>query len=281
MRVVVVAMFALIAACNHKDKATTTDKGAPAPAPAPLVKKKEAAEKAGYIGVLVPHESVEVAAPFTTKIDKILVKLGDAVKKGDTIARLDPKSIQQEINVAKAAYRTAGVAAGAASSKLKSLGDGLKSGVVSQVEYDAARFDAAKAGAAVEQEKARIQQLEAKLKDLTIVAPISGSVALRHFDDGARVSEGQSLVRIISAGQPFVKFAIPSKDSRKLAVGDAIEIKIENGAANVNGVVKQVAPAIDPIAQMTIAEADLVDPPADLQAGTTCHVLPKAKPPKT
>ena len=263
--------------CSSREK-PTPDTAAKQPTLAPHVGKRPGSTEAGYIGVLVPREAVEVTAPFTTRVEKLYVKLGDSVNKGDTLASLDPKQIQRDITVAKAAYRTASVAAGAAAAKYKQDLDGLKAGVVSQAEATAAQYDASKAGAAADQERARIQQLEARLKDLTIVSPISGNIALRHVDDGASVTEGQLMIRVISSGRPFVKFAVPAKDSRKIALGGAIEVRLEGRATTVPGVIKQVSPELDPVAQMTIAEADLTDPPSDLQSGATCHVIAKDTP---
>jgi hypothetical protein len=39
--------------------------------------------------------------------------------------------------------------------------------------------------------------------------------------------------------------------------------------------VVHIAPELDAVAQMILAEADLVSPPADLQPGTVCRILPR------
>jgi len=296
-------LFALalaLAACRAFD-ASTAD---PPPAgtteqPTPIAKNEHRAadddEPTGYIGVLAPRETAEIPAPFTSRTVTLNVKLGDPVKKGDTLGTLDDRTLRDELAIAKASLKShqaqvaqASVEHSAAAARLERERKALKENVSSPADVAAAGFDRSKAGtmveralADVEEQKAKIDELEKQLGDATLVAPIDGKVALIYAVDGARVTEGEPILRVITSDELFVKFAIPASDAKKLAPGDAIDVHIETSGLDLQGTVRNVAPELDPVAQMILAEAELVKPPAEIQAGLVCRITPHvaAKPP--
>jgi cobalt-zinc-cadmium efflux system membrane fusion protein len=250
-------------------------------------------DDSGYIGVLTPREAAEVPAPFASRVMSISVKLGDTVQQGDVLARLDDTPLKEELAIEKATLRShkaqvarASVEHSAAAARLKREQKGFKENVSSQADVAAAGFDSSKAGtevaravADVEEQKARIAALEKKLEDTSLVAPIAGKVALRYVEEGSHVAEGQPIVRVISSDELFVKFAIPATDAKKLAPGDAIDIVFETTNQHATGVVRNVAPELDPVAQMIVAEADLQHAPSDLQSGLVCRITARPKQP--
>ncbi|MBA2539846.1 MAG: efflux RND transporter periplasmic adaptor subunit [Deltaproteobacteria bacterium] len=271
----------VVAACKPgADK--TVDPVAAAAQPSPFARGERrvaATEQVGYVGVLAPRESIEVTAPFTSKIEKFFVKLGETVRADQPLAQLDARPLRDEIALARAALTEASVAAGAAASKYAMEARAFRAGVSSKASVDAAAFESGQAGAMVGQHRTKISQLEQRLKDTKLSAKIGGKVALRYVEEGARVQEGQAVIRVISSTELFVKFAIPGEDARKVAPGDAVEIRFDSKTTSKvsSGVVKTVSPELDPIAQMIVAEAELDEASAELQSGVVCRIVPKKK----
>lgn len=85
--------------------------------------------------------------------------------------------------------------------------------------------------------------------------------------------EGQPIVRLISSDELFVKFAIPADQAGTLATGAEIDVILEAQQLRTRAVVRHVAPELDPVAQMILADADLLDAPAGLQSGMVCRIL--------
>jgi multidrug resistance efflux pump len=108
-----------------------------------------------------------------------------------------------------------------------------------------------------------------------VLAPLTGKVALSHVQTGERVVEGQPIVRLISSDELFVKFAIPADKAGTLAPGSTVDVVFETAGIKTSAVVRHVAPELDPIAQMIVADADLVDAPAQLQSGMVCRIRPR------
>ena len=126
----------------------------------------------------------------------------------------------------------------------------------------------------MQEQRAKIASLTAKLTDTTLVAPLAGKVALAYVSPGERVVEGQPIVRIISSDELFVKFAIPGDQAGKVASGAELDVKIEQQGLHTRAIVRHVAPELDPIAQMILAEAELVHPLPELQSGMVCRIRP-------
>ncbi len=287
MRWAAALALAAAAACGDPDR--DPDRGR-APQPSPVTRRDRGTaplDEEGFVGVLVPRDAHEVASPLTTKVERLLVKLGDPVDKGTPLAVLDDREPRDRLALARselreglAAVRQAIVERDAAKAKLAREQQALRSGIVSAAEVDAAAAEAGKAAGAAdraiaEAEKRRetVKQLEQRLADTTLVSPIAGKVALRYLEEGARVQEGQAVLRVIRSDELFVKFAIPAAFARKVVAGDPIDVRLAGRPLVVRGVVKRVAPELDPVAQMVLAEAELVGPPGELRAGDTGRVI--------
>jgi multidrug efflux pump subunit AcrA (membrane-fusion protein) len=112
---------------------------------------------------------------------------------------------------------------------------------------------------------------------MTLTAPIAGSVAMIYPQDGARVEEGHPVIRVI-AGGVSLKFAIPADKVGTLKPGDTVDVRVDRRPELLTATVGHISPELDAVAQMIIADADLVNPPSDLQPGTVARILPR--PPK-
>jgi RND family efflux transporter MFP subunit len=282
-------LFVLLIACRQ-DEATSADPEIiVAPPNGPTAPDPTASAPRGYIGVLTPRELAEITAPFTSTIAELSVKLGDSVEKGQAVARLDDKPLRQELSVAEAQLRTSQSAVTRADVEQKSARAALdrattqfNGGIVSHTEVTDAEFALKRAEAslgaayaAVGEQRQRVANLNSRLLDTTLRAPLAGKVALIYAVSGARVEEGHAVLRVISSDELFVRFAIPADRAGTLKPGDALDMTLDNPGIHVGAVVRQVSPERDPVAQMIIAEADLVDPPAGLQSGSVCRIQRK------
>jgi RND family efflux transporter MFP subunit len=246
-------------------------------------------DKPGFIAVLTPEQSSDVMAPYTSAGASLAIKLGDVVTKGQVLARLDDRQLRQELDAARAQARTAQAAITQA--EVDKRGAEIvvdrerkaeAEGVGSRADLAAAVQAVAKASAAItvarataEERATRIAQLQAHLQEMTLAAPIAGRVAMIFAQDGARAEEGRPVIRVISGGV-FVKFAIPADKIDSVRVGDPIDVRLDRRADLLAATVRHIAPELDAVAQMILADAELTNPPRDLQPGTVGRILPRA-----
>jgi RND family efflux transporter MFP subunit len=266
------------------------DRGEPieAVAPAPTRPDNRLDDKPGFIAVLTPVSSADVMAPYTSASAHLAVRLGDVVTKGQVLARLDDRQLRQELDAARAQARTAQASIGQAQVDQRGAETILARERKAAAENVSSPADLAAAAQAVDKATAalsfarataderatKITQLQAHLAEMTLTAPIAGSVAAIYPQDGARVEEGRPVIRLISGGV-FVKFAIPADQAGAVKPGDQVDVRVDRRPELLTATVGHVAPELDAVAQMLLADAEIVNPPADLQPGTVCRILPR------
>lgn len=283
------ALLLALVACGKSSTGTDTDGLEPL---APLTDRNDdhLDDKPGFIAVLTPAASADVMAPYTSASAALAVKLGDRVAKGQTLAKLDDRQLRQELDAARAQLRTAEAAITQAEVDKRGAEIVLEretnaeaANVSSHADVVSARQAVAKAAAAItvarataDERTTRIAQLQAHLGEMTLTAPIAGSVALIYPQDNARVEEGRPVIRVISGGV-LAKFAIPADKIGALKPGDLVDLRLDRRPEPVTAKVGHLSPEIDAVAQMIIADAELVNAPADLQPGTVGRILPRTR----
>ncbi len=98
--------------------------------------------------------------------------------------------------------------------------------------------------AVVEQLSAQIADLEITITKSTLKAPFSGTISVRHVDEGTVVEPGQAIVRLVSDSQPEVKIGVPINVAAKLLLGSQQIVEI--GGKIYQAEVKSVLPEVDP-----------------------------------
>ena len=232
----------------------------------------ERAEERGYIGVVVAQEAVDVSASEPGKLIEVTVHIGDRVEAGDVVARLDGRPTRErlvasraQLQIAQADHERARLDMLEANERFeRRAGAGTS---VSGEEREAARYLMHKNRAAHERARAevtyqrsRIRQLERQLADATITAPIAGSVASRYASPGVIVEAGTPILRVASAQDLWVRFAVPPGRAARLDPGVEMLAEIEAHDTPVPATVRHIAPEIDPDSQMLLVEAELHPP---------------------
>jgi len=270
-------------ATDSDDLAEPIDVAAPATRP-----DDRADDRPGFLAALTPKQAQDVPAPYTSAGAHLAVKLGDAVTAGQIVARLDDRQLRQELDAGRAQLHTAQAAVIQAQvdkrgaeivlereKKAEAAGVGSRADLATAIQAVAKATAAVTVARATAEERAtRLTQLQAHLSEMTLVSPIAGSVALLYVQDGARVEEGRPVLRVISGGVS-VKFAITADKAGSVHPGDLVDLRLDRRPEPLTARVGHVAPELDAVAQMIIADADLVDPPPDLQPGTVGRIVPR------
>jgi len=245
--------------------------------------------KYGYVGVITARESLDISAKIDGEVSAVNVRLGDSVAKNATVALIDDRPIQEELTLAEADLRSARaviaqarVNVAEAKEKLaieqKAFSEGTtsKKGVVdAKFRHRRARAGLQKAFADQGRHNARVNQLNRRLEDVKVKAPFAGTISLRHLNPGAVVRRGTPIVRLITSGDLWMRFAVPASDASRLRKHVQVEVYIPVLGATVPATILQVAPELDPTSQMIIAEAKLTIPSAlrgRIQAGIVGRV---------
>lgn len=265
--------------------------------PPPAVAAAEAAPAAssarrgdaGWVGVLLPRRSVDVAVDSTGEVTAVTAQVGDRVRRGDPLARIDTEPVRQALAVAEASLAAQRAEASRARVELaeararlarrEALPDSF-----SREDLGAAELEQETAAAALEAALARVTEQEGRVASLMrevnrtdVRAPFDGTVALRLVDTGDLVRPGLPIVRLISSDELLLRFAVPPDAARGLAPGLGVIATLEPSGVQLEATVRDVAPEVDAAALMVFVEATVGGEAAarqGAQAGMVARVRP-------
>lgn len=225
----------------------------------------------GFIGVVIPEGSVDIASRVEGRLASIKVQVGDEVKQGAVLASLDTQVLRKELAIAQAETQSAladqeiaALAVTEAQARLERREDPkqLSLGALSVEELNTSRYELRVAVAKLEAAKARVQERQASLErlqqdvdDTQLRAPFDGVVAGRYLDAGAQLKPGQLLLHLLRKGIWRVRFAVPEEQLRGVAAGRRVRIAFAEQGLSVPGTVLTVAPEVDAAARVILVLA--------------------------
>jgi membrane fusion protein, multidrug efflux system len=204
------------------------------------------------------------------------VELGQRVKVGQLLARLDGNDLALASNAAKAQVSAAETQRNLAAADLKRFMDLKAKGFVSaaEIERRQASLDAAEAALKQARAQSAVQGNQAGYSRL--ISDADGVVVGVDADVGQVVSAGTPVVRIAQDGPRDVVFSVPESQVQLLKPGLAAQVRLwsaeDAGAAGLmTGTVREVAASADPITRtFEVKVALAADAPVAL--GTTAYV---------
>jgi len=107
------------------------------------------------------------------------------------------------------------------------------------------------------------------------VADVAGVVTAVEAEPGQVVAAGQPVVRIAQDGPRDVVFSVPEDKVAHIKAGSDVTVRIWSDNSRVQGKVREVAAAADPVTRTYPVKVSL-DAAAAPPLGATVHVAPKA-----
>ena len=192
-----------------------------------------------YAGRTVPGRASQLGFKQGGEVAHLAVDIGDRVVAGDVLANLDQLALQSDLQQAKAevALAKANLAVRAADARLAANTEARfakmkEQGHASQQTYDETRFslDAKQAQVAVaraqlEQAKAKQQAVEVAISESYIRAPFAGTVQARYFDEGAQVTPGTPVLRLVESNRREAHIGLPSELASTITAGQTFHVR--------------------------------------------------------
>ena len=199
------------------------------------------------------------------RIADVKVNVGDVVKRGQTLATFSPDTMQADLlqsraTVAEAEATLADAAANA--DRAKSL---RATGALSEATINQYLTAERTARARLDAQRAAAQMRQLKLTQTAVLAPDNGVISSRSATVGAVLPAGQELFRMIRQGRLEWRAEVASSDMALIGPGVKVTVT-PAGSAPIAGVVRMVAPTVDPQTRNGIVYVDLPTP-ATARAG--------------
>ena len=258
--------------------------------PTPLAASHAQVTGSGYV---IAPDKVTLFAQYAGRITAVLVKPGDTVTTGQALVTLDDLELRLAVQQAKASRKAAMLALEAARIASSDKGAtfkrniGLnKRGIVSDTDLQKARVAALEAANKAEQARVAadksafdLRDAEAKLANLTIRAPISGTVLQVTAKKGDRVPDfadalrSGGLVTIARFDQLVIDADVAEKAVGGLASGQLGEATLDAFADQPFDVaIQRIAPEVNSAKGTVSLRLVPKDPPAGIRPGMAARI---------
>jgi RND family efflux transporter MFP subunit len=163
-------------------------------------------EQIRLTGTVKANQDVTISAQESGAVEEIVVDKGSAVQAGDALIRLDDRILSSQVAEARAQASLAEETW----DRRRRLWE--EDQVGSELAYLEARSNA-------EQARARLENLEERLRRTVIRAPITGMLEERHVEVGTLLSPGTPVARIVALNPVKVQGGVPERYSADVSRG--------------------------------------------------------------
>ncbi|SDG60356.1 efflux RND transporter periplasmic adaptor subunit [Propionivibrio dicarboxylicus] len=213
----------------------------------------------GYTGEIRSRYETPLAFRVSGKISERFVNVGDTVKAGDVLARLDPAD-------ARLALASAQSQADLAAAELRRYRDLRAKNFVSQSVLDAK--ETAYATAVSQADLAKNQSAYTVLR-----ADKAGVIDQVNAEIGQVVAAGQAVMRHSRLDTPEIAIAVPESRVAEIRAGQSASIRLwADGQADYRGHVRELAAVADAATRTYAARVTIDNPDGRFRLGMTARV---------
>jgi RND family efflux transporter MFP subunit len=245
------------------------------------------AQELTVVGNLIGESTVSVAPRAAGRLQDVSVRLGDQVKRGQRIARIEDFELVQQIKQQEAAQEVAQATIRQRDADLalaKTSLDRSRSLFERQLlpkqtlDDNEARYQSAQAQldlarAQAQQSKARLDELKINLDNTIITSPVDGFVSRRLADPGASVGQNAPVVEVVDISRVRLIANIVERDLKQLQSGDVTRVQVDAFPGETfTGRIARVSPILDPATRTAPIEIEIANPTYRLKPGMYARV---------
>jgi membrane fusion protein (multidrug efflux system) len=239
------------------------------------------------VGNLIGEATVEVAPKTGGRLISVNVKLGDRVRRGQLLAKLDDREIIEQVRQAEASHQVAEATIRQRDADLNLALTNVERSrnlygrqlLPKQTLDDAeARYQAAVAQldlsrAQMAQSAARLEELRINLANTSVVSPVDGFVGKRNVDPGAWVSQNAGVASIVDISRMRLVANVVEKDLRLVSAGDKATVEVDAfPGEKFSGQIARVSPILDPATRTAPMEVEIPNTGFRLKPGMYAKV---------
>ncbi|MGH7824856.1 MAG: efflux RND transporter periplasmic adaptor subunit [Candidatus Binatia bacterium] len=307
---VIIAAATALAGCGREPSATPLPENDSLPRQVRVVPAAEArvARTVSATGTLAAEDQVLLGAKVVGRLSEINVDLGSRVRKGQTVARIDPNDYRLRVQQAEAALQQARVLLGLTPEGTNDRVDPEQTGVVrgaaavlkqarlthdrmlelserdliARAELDAAVSQLTVAESRYQdaleevrnrqgmlaQRRSELEIARQQLADTSIVSPIDGAVRQRQASVGEYLAAGSPVVTLVRMDPLRLRLAVPEREAAFVRIGQQVRLTVEGDPDEYQGRVARLSPAISEDNRTLLVEAEVPNEQLLLRPGS-------------
>jgi RND family efflux transporter MFP subunit len=294
-----IAILAVALAGCGDPSATALPDSADAPREVRLARATEAqvARTVSATGTLAAEDQVILGAKVVGRLSEINVDLGSRVRKGQTVARIDPNDYKLRVAQAQAALQQARVRLGLppdgtsdqidpeqtaivrqAAAVLKEaklthdrmielwdrnliaraeLDTAVSQLTVAEGRYQDALEEVRNRQGMLAQRRSELEIARQQLDDTVIVSPIDGAAKQRQASVGEYLAAGSPVVTLVRMHPLRLRVAVPEREAASVRIGQQVRLTVEGDPNEYRGRVARLSPAIAEDNRTLLVEAEV------------------------
>lgn len=216
---------------------------------------------ASFLGVVNAGRKSDLGFQIPGLIATPPLREGTPVHRGDIIATLDQTALELKRKAAAADLQLARVELDLAKLKAARQQKLIATGAVSEELSDETRLRALAQQSRVDAVAARLATIDDELKKSRLVAPYDGVIADRYVHQGAVVSAGTPVVRLLETADQEAHIGVSAIRTKELKPDDEYSLTLRGSTFGAK--LLSIRPDVDPVTRTAIAVFAL---PPDLEA---------------
>jgi RND family efflux transporter MFP subunit len=234
------------------------------------VMKLEAGQTVSLTGIVQAQTELNYAFRIDGRMIERPVRVGDAIRPGQLLARLDASNEESALASARAQLASAQAQALEQRNNLNRQRELLAQRFISQAAFDQFSANATSAEAAVTSARSQVDLAQNRVSYTRLAADAPGTVAAVGAEPGEVVPAGRMVVQVARKEGLDAVFDVPAQIKDRAPSSPEITVALTtdpNVAAK--GRVREVSPRADPVTGTFKVRVGLIDPPAGLRLGST------------
>jgi RND family efflux transporter MFP subunit len=218
-------------------------------------------------GTIEAKRLTEIGADVPGTLDAVFVDVGQVVKAGAPLFRVDPGPYEMALAEARAGLALARAESANAAAEAARMAKLVEENAASIQRAEQMRTHAEVAAARVTQGEARLARAERDLARTTVRAPYAGSVVERRSHEGALAGAAPVLV-LQESGALEAILDVPETTPIAVRAGHAVRLFAQGVAEPLITQVTRVSERIDPSTRTYEVRCLVVDPSGAVKAGS-------------
>jgi RND family efflux transporter MFP subunit len=216
--------------------------------------------KLSYSGTVEASQVIPLTFRTAGTVEKVLVDVGDPVRKGQVLATLDDSDLQNIYNTTLAKYQQAEDAY----NRLKLVYD---EGSLPEIKWVEMKAD-------FEQARSALELAQNNLDKCKLVAPTDGIVGRRNTEPGqSSISLTLAPIELVKIEKVLVKISVPENEINKVRDGQPAEAVVSAlGGKKFDGEVTHISPVAELMSRTYTVKIAVNNTDHGLKPGMVCDV---------
>ncbi len=267
LAVLALVSLALLSACRRAEEVSAPEVR---PVRVVTVAKGTVGDMIAMTGTVQAQTEINLSFRIDGRLIERNVSVGDAVRPGQLIARLDSQNEESSLQSARAQLAAAVAQRVEARNNYARMSNLVAENAVSRATFDQAEAMLRSAESQVESVQSQVTLAENRLSYTRLISDVAGVVTTQAAEPGEVVGAGRMIVQVAREGARDAAFDMPARVKDTMPPNAEISVVLTSDPKiTAMGVVREISPRADPVTGTFRVKFRMINPPAAMRLGTT------------